>query len=827
MSKAFRSLALALSAMALLLQGCSLSLYGRETPSVPVVNGQTPTPLPKAQTTFTATLPEPLAPGETLVLSLLDEVTGLPYNATAYPMQPIDGLTYSAVLPLTMNGIVKYRYERRASVAVVEDTSLETAIRYRLYYVAGPGEVHDIVADWSDKAYARDLGSIQGRALNADTGAPIPNLLISAGGVQYLTDSAGRFDLEGLPTGTQNLIAYAMDGMYQTFQQGATVGANQTTSVELRLRPAPTVNVTFTVSVPPPPATDPGVPVRLAGNLLQLGNTFSDLQGGMSVSADRQPLLSYGADGRYSATLNLPVGAYIQYKYTLGDGFWNAEHGAQGEFLLREFIVPAQDTTFQDQVPTWQAGNSAPILFEVSVPASTPAGDIIYFQINPYTWTEPLPMWPMGNNQWSYKLYGPLNMLGSFSYRYCRDGQCGSADDASTAGNSAPGRGAVTSLSSQDLKDVVTAWQWYENPEPTTLVGAAITPRQGFTAGIELQADYRPNWSYYMPQALANIQALGANQVVITPTWTYKTVRPLTFGPVPGQDPLWVDSATTVNQARALGLNVALFPAPHFNGTAADFWKSAPRDAAWWQTWFDTYRAFAVHYADLATQTGAQTLILGGDWLMPAMPNGTLPDGSPSGAPADLDARWKAVIVEVRAHFSGKVLWALPFTESNFQTPLTFLQDTDGIYLLWSAALSGQVNASKADMVNEAGRILDNEVAALPALISKPIILAIAYPSAAGASTGCIPNGAGACLDWTALNRPKADLPAVVLDLQAQADLYEAILTAVNGRPWVSGVVSRGYYPPVALRDKSASVHGKPAADILWYWFPRMLGMVP
>jgi hypothetical protein len=39
-------------------------------------------------------------------------------------------------------------------------------------------------------------------------------------------------------------------------------------------------------------------------------------------------------------------------------------------------------------------------------------------------------------------------------------------------------------------------------------------------------------------------------------------------------------------------------------------------------------------------------------------------------------------------------------------------------------------------------------------------------------------------------------------------------------------VVSRGYYPPAALRDKSASVHGKPAADILWYWFPRMLGVV-
>ena len=829
MKKTFRSALVVLCLLGLFTQGCTISLikwptFPTASPAIPGGGGPTPTPQPKAQTTFTATLPEPLAAGETLVISLLDEVSGLPYNIAAYPMQPVDGLTYSAILPLTLNAVVKYRYERRGAAQVVEDTSLGTAIRYRLYAVPGQGEVHDIVSDWSDKAYARPTGSIQGRAFNADTGAPIPNLLVSAGGVQYLTDSAGRFDLPGLPVGTHTLTAYAMDGMYQTFQQGAAVGGGQITSMELRLRPAPIVNVTFIAAAPP--STQAGVPVRLAGNLLQLGNTFADLQGGMSVSADRLPLLSYGTDGRYSITIGLPVGAYVQYKYTLGDGFWNAEHNAQGGFTLREFVVPAQDTVLQDQVSTWQAGNSAPILFEVNVPASTPAGDIIHLQINPYTWTEPLPMWPMGNNKWAYKLYGPLNMLGAFSYRYCRNAQCGSADDAATAGSSAAGRSAITNLSSQDLQDTVSAWNWYDNPEPTTLVGAGITPRQGFTAGIELQADYRPNWSYYMPQALTNIQALGANQVVFSPTWTFSLANPLKFDPVPGRDALWPDLTTSINQARALGLNAAIFPAAHFNAAPADFWKAAPRDAAWWQTWFDHYRAFAVHHADLAAQTGAQTLILGGDWLAPALPNGVLADGSPSGVPADADARWKAVITEVRAHFGGRVLWALPFTQASLQTPLAFLQETDGIYLLWSAALTGQANASKADLANEAGRILDNEVAALPALINKPILLAIAYPSATGAANGCISNGAGLCLDWTALSRPNPDTSAVGLNLQIQADLYEAVLTAVNARPWISGVVSRGYYPPAALRDKSASVHGKPAADILWYWFPRMLGVV-
>lgn len=829
MRKKLRFALLVLSTLALLLQGCSLSLlewptFPTKTPSTPSAAGPAPTSQPKAQTTFFVTLPEPLTAGETLVISLLDEVTGLAYNPASYPMQPIDGLTYSAVLPLTLNSVIKYRYVRRGAAPIMEDTNAGDPIRYRLYNVLGNNEVRDIVSDWADKSYAREKGNIQGRVFNADTGAPIPNLLVSAGGIQYLTDSAGRFDLPGLPVGTHTLVAYALDGMYQSFQQGAAVHANQSTAVELRLRPTPTVNVTFTTSVPSSGQT--GVPVRVAGNLLQLGNTFADLQGGMSTNADRMPLLFLREDGRYSTTLQLPVGAYVQYKYTLGDGFWNSEHTQSGDFQLREFIVPAQDIVMQDQVLTWQAGNSAPILFEVSVPPSTPAGDIIYLQLNPYTWTEPLPMWPLGNNQWAFNLYGPLNMLGSFSYRYCRNAQCGSADDASTIGSNAVGRQAITNLSAQDLRDTVSAWHWYENPEPATLVGAAITPRAGFTAGIEMQADFRPNWSYYMPQALTNIQALGANQAVFTPTWTYGSVNPLTFGPVPGQDALWHDLTTSINQARALGLSTAIFPAPHFSGTAADFWKAAPRDAAWWQNWFDSYRAFAVHHADLAAQTGAQALILGGEWLTPALPNGMLADGTPSGAPADLEVRWKTIITEVRAHYNGRILWALPFTKSNLQTPLTFLQDTDGIYLLWSAALTGQANASKADLANEAGRLLDNEVAALPALINKPIILAVAYPSATGAANGCVSNGTGGCLDWTTLNRPNPDTGLAGLELQTQADLYEAILTAVNGRPWISGVVSRGYYPPAALRDKSASVHGKPAADILWYWFPRMTGVV-
>ena len=92
-----------------------------------------------------------------------------------------------------------------------------------------------------------------------------------------------------------------------------------------------------------------------------------------------------------ASTISLPVGAYVQYKYTLGDGFLNAEHKSTGEFVLRELIVPAQDTLIQDTVETWHAGASSPILFQVTVPSTTPVRDIVYIQFNPYGWTRTHP----------------------------------------------------------------------------------------------------------------------------------------------------------------------------------------------------------------------------------------------------------------------------------------------------------------------------------------------------------------------------------------------------------------------------------------------------
>jgi hypothetical protein len=819
MTRHYTKITLILALVCLLaLNGCTFSLFNipgltaSKTPTSP--SGPTPTPVPAAPVTFNVAIPTPLLPGETLYLSVVDEVTGLGLNPANYAMQGMDTQHYTLTLPFPVGSLVKYRYVRQSALPVLEADSGGKAVRYRLYSVNAPGSIQDLITTWADGTFTASTGRIAGKVTNASDGSPIPNILIAVGGQQTLTDSTGAYVVEGLPAGTHNLVAFALDSTYQIFQQGATVVENKTTPAPIPLVAAPLVNVIFTVSVPE--NTIGNTPIRLAGNLSTLGNTYGDLSGGLSSVASRMPVLSPLDDGRYSLSLMLPAGADIRYKYTLGDGFWNAEHAPDGAFVLRQLIVPAGQSVVQvlDVVSTWQDGDSSPILFEVNVPAETPVTDIVSIQFNPYGWTVPIPMWPMGNNNWTYQLYSPLNMLSAFEYRYCRNDQCGLADDVLT-GPGRAGRSVASSLVGQDLQDAVSDWAWLETLQPATLVGLPVTVRQaGFWAGVEFLSTGDPTWQYWLPQAILNVQAEYANWLVLTPTWSVSRPNPFVFAPVPGSDPLFSDTGHLVAGARALNLNAALFPSAGVEDVNA-WWQSMPHDSTWWNNWFDRYEAFAVYHADLASQSGAQALILGGDWVLPALPGGMI-NGSSSGVPADAETRWRAILVEVRAHYTGSVLWAVSYPGGLEVTP-AFASELDGIYLLWSAPLSVSPNPTVDEMRINAGSLLDSVIQPFQTEIGKPVILAVAYPSAEGAALGSIPAQAALV--------PGNTLAAV--NLQAQADIYQAMLAAVNERPWVGGFVSRGYYPPTVLHDASASVHGKPAADILWYWYPRFFGITP
>lgn len=777
------------------LAGCNyVNLFsGLPTPPAPTSTPTAYVPLMDAMVTFRVQLPPNTPPQQPVTLDILDEVTGLALNIEQYEMQAVDELAYEISLPLPIGAMIKYRYSRHGPYQAGEHTSNKSPVRYRMVYVDGPTIVQDLVSAWSDTDFQGPTGRIIGQVTDKNNNSPLPNMLVTAGGYQTITTSNGSFLLEGLPPGTHNLVVYALDGSYRTFQQGARVAPESGTPATIQLVSAPLVNIVFIVSVPAD--TLSAVPIRLAGNLYQLGNTFADLSGGINTLASRMPVLTPLSDGRYRLALPLPAGADVQYKYTLGDGFWNAEHAQSGDFRLRRLIVPETTTIVEDTVDTWKTEpNGGSVLFDLAVPSNTPDIDFVSIQFNPYGWTEPIPMWRLGQDRWAYVLYSPLDMLETLGYRYCRNDQCSRADDITTAGEASPGRTLEVTGSNQTVKDTVESWIWWSGDEvPGSLDTPEVNQRGlDFVAGIEIQPEYHPTWPPRMPVSLKELQWLGANWVILSPTWSYSRQSPPVLEPVTGRDPLWPDSTATLEQARAFGFNAALNPAPNFTVPMEEWWGKTPHDFAWWIAWFSSYRSFVLHHADLASRNGARALILGGEWVSPALPNGVLPDGTPSGVPLDAETRWRELFTEVRGRYTGTLVWALPASPDGLKVP-PFLDAVDQFYLLWSIPREQATAATQGDLKASAARMRDNVIKPLKEQFNKPIMLGLDYPSAES--------------------------------LQIQTQAYQSILLAFNESDLNNGFISRGYFPPVALQDQSSSVHGKPASDVLKFWFPRLLGI--
>jgi hypothetical protein len=326
-----------------------------------------------------------------------------------------------------------------------------------------------------------------------------------------------------------------------------------------------------------------------------------------------------------------------------------------------------------------------------------------------------------------------------------------------------------------------------------------------------------------MGNGLRSVKDIGSNTVVLTPSWHVTYNSPPVMAPVTGQDPLWFDMTQINAQAKVLGLDVVLHPTLRYSEDPADWWQSAKRDDGWWQTWFARYSTFLVYHADLATQTGAKALVIGDESLLPALPGGTLKDGTSANVPGDVENRWETLIAAVRSRYQGKLMWMVNANNPVEEIP-DFWKNTDMLYVEVTPPLPGvKDDASLAEIEAGMTSLLDGNILKMQEATNLPVVISLRFPSVKGALDGCV-GKADQCISQSSFDLSGA--PAGENEkpgFDDQAYVTSAAITAINQRSWIGGFFSGGYYPPAELKDLSNSVRGKPASDVLWYWYPQML----
>ncbi|MBI3361010.1 MAG: hypothetical protein HY023_07855, partial [Chloroflexi bacterium] len=691
----------------------------------------TATPLPSTGTQFTVHVPDNTPPGSPISLVLVDEVTGNGLNDQKIPMGATGQNVWSVLVNLPLGALVKYKYIHEGQVAASEVTAIGGPVPYRALRVGLSAKVDDTVAGWGDAPAPANapLGSLTGIIRDLATGQGVPGLIVLAGGGQSLTTWNGSYSFSRLPYGAQRVTAFAPDGAWMTTDGSAAISAPVGAFVDLGVNQARAVNVTFVVSIPAD--TDPSAPVRLAGSALQLGDTFGTAE---PIPADRLVTLLRQADGRWTTTVKLYEAMDVRYRYTLGDGFWNAELNPDSSRPLRQLIVPASDLTAYDNVATWRTAALAPVKFDVTVPADTPSADTVTIQIKIATFSNPVPMWPNGASRWTFVLYNPLNFSFDLGYRYCRNFECGVADDATTAGANPTLKKFLPAVLTETQQDTVTAWQWWSAAPPAlpAALPTNVAARPDFRAGFELGDDWHAQWPPRLDQTFAEASASGANFITVPSPWSVDPVIPridFDFN----ASPLPSDLTGIVEKAHARKLKVAIRPNTCRSPKPdCAYWSQVVFSTDWWGPWFDAYRNYLLYHADLAERAGAEMMYVGDYSLHPMLP------GAPEASP-DAEARWRALVAEVRQHYHGQLAFTVLLQNPQTVRGMPLFGDAlDYIEVRWEAPVAPSSQAGIADMQAAAGQLIDTQVFQVFTRFNKPLGLSPRYLSVNGAALQCV-----------------------------------------------------------------------------------------
>ena len=315
----------------------------------------------------------------------------------------------------------------------------------------------------------------------------------------------------------------------------------------------------------------------------------------------------------------------------------------------------------------------------------------------------------------------------------------------------------------------------------------------GFKRGIVYTSWWHNEYSSHeSDQTLSRlIKPMGANWLQIIVTWyqanpSSTSIYPKENNSTPSDEAL----THVINMAQNLGFNVML--KPHLDLEENDsHWRgdiNLGDDVTAWTAWFKDYATFISHYASLAQQTKANSFVVGTELL------GTTRQS----------VQWREVIRQVRSIYSGELTYAAHHDGEWNSIDWWDALDYIGVDAYFPLSTVDHPNVS---LLRNSWSPIINNLDKLSQAWQKAIVFTeIGYQSRLGASR----------TPWGVSTHNK------IIDLQEQADCYQAVFEALSDLKWWRGVFWWNwtiFFKQGGIHDGGYTANNKPAEDILRYNF--------
>lgn len=305
---------------------------------------------------------------------------------------------------------------------------------------------------------------------------------------------------------------------------------------------------------------------------------------------------------------------------------------------------------------------------------------------------------------------------------------------------------------------------------------------------------------YQTPEAdrsLHNLVAIGATWLSLIVTCYQETIDDTEITCALPRTPSDDDLIHVIELARELGLAVMLKPHVDLNNDP-DHWRGQIGenfDEDDWAAWFASYRQAIYRYADLAQAQSVEQFSVGCELS----------------ATVGRVAQWRETIAGVRDRFSGPLTYAA--NHSGEESSITWWDAVDFIGVDAYYPLTDHNDPTLAEL-EAAWEPISATLSSLAATWNRPVLFTeVGYRSVDGANV--------APWDWQS---------SAPIDLQEQADCYQALINSVGDAAWLAGIFWWMWWADDTIggpEDDSYTPYGKPAEDVLCAFYTCYRGYLP